>query len=128
VPLEFVFTRLDQTGWNNLQQGDLLTRTEELLGALRQAHAYHAEEKSYKYFMILTQSCDLVRRNGRRPNSRYISIAAARPVDIVIDRMIDKYKRRDLELPIAVCDRAHEVRAREMLERLLHNTEDDYFL
>lgn len=48
----------------SLCQGDLLIPTENLVKELRIRHPHFADQE-YRYFMILTQSCDLVRRDGK---------------------------------------------------------------
>ena len=69
-----------------LMQGDVLRRTSELVAILQQFHPHYASHPDYKCFMVLTQSCDLVRRNGDPPSSPYITLAAVRPVEEVLWR------------------------------------------
>jgi hypothetical protein len=126
MAFEFLFAPPEVTDWSQLRQGDLLKRNEDLQQALRQAHAYYAEAEDYTHFMVLTQSCDLVRR-GKKPKARYISIAAARPLSVLVDRFIEKHKLEGIDLPIPVCSKNREKLVRESLERLLHNTESGYF-
>jgi hypothetical protein len=75
-----------------LCQGDLLARTGELLGVLEEYHRYYATHESYEYFMVLTQSCDLVRRGKKPPNAPYITIAAVRPVAEALYREAQNYQ------------------------------------
>ncbi len=46
---------------SDLQQGDILSRTDELLTVLKNVHSYFCDER-YLAFIVVTQSCDLVRR------------------------------------------------------------------
>ncbi len=69
-----------------LCQGDVLERTPKLVELLNQYHAYYAKQESYEYFLVLTQSCDLVRRDGKPPKAHYITIAAVRPVEEALQR------------------------------------------
>jgi hypothetical protein len=127
MALEFIFRDPAETNWDSLQQGDILIRNEELQNVLVEAHQYYASATDYKYFMVLTQSCDLVRRHdSAKPKSPYITLAAVRPLKTLILRAIDKY---DLKLgtTIKICDKKHEGRLITLLERLLHNTEPSYF-
>lgn len=124
--MEFVFAPAEQADKRNLLQGDLLVRNDGLRTVLAEAHGYYATAEDYRYFLVLTQSCDLVRRGGRRPKSRYITLAAARPLSLVVDRLLAKTKF-DFDFPIMLCQKDHETRARQLLERLLHNTEDGLF-
>lgn len=128
MAFEFLFADHDETKWEMLQQGDVLKRTPELAGSLREAHSYYADAPDYSHFMVLTQSCDLVLRDGKaRPNARYITIAAIRPLSVLTDRLLDRYKFSGSDLPLSVCDKEKEPLARNQLERLIHNTEDSYF-
>ena len=110
-----------------LYQGDLLVKNEALRGAIANAHHYYAEQQDYTHFIVLTQSCDLVRRDGKPPKSRYITLAAGRPLQIVVDRFLEKHRVSDIEFPFMVCHKEKEILAQQLLERLLHNTEDSYF-
>lgn len=126
MSLDFIFETQANTDTDNLHQGDILCRSEGLISVLKQAHKYYAEADDYSHFMVLTQSCDLVRRNGT-PKARYITLAAIRPLDIVVERLVNKYSFDGFEFPIPVCNKANEVYVRQTIERLLHNTEDGFF-
>lgn len=112
---------------DQLFQGDILERTEELQEAIREAHAYYANADDYSHFVVITQSCDLVRRGGRAPKARYLTIAAARPLDLVVSRFLRRHEFNGHGLPVAICQREREIFAKQLLERLLHNTEEGYF-
>lgn len=75
----------------DLRQGDLLAKTKEIEQVITTVHPYYLRD-DYTYFIVLTQSCDLVRRKGKTPNSRYITIAAVRPLDLVIRREVERYQ------------------------------------
>ena len=62
---------------DDLRQGDLLEKTEALEELLEEVHPYYLKD-TYTHFLIITQSCDLVRRNGNPPKSRYVTIAGVR--------------------------------------------------
>lgn len=126
MALEFIFAKHEHTKWDALHQGDVLRKTRELAAALSQAHAYYAEATDYTHFMVLTQSCDLVSRGTQPPKSRYITLAAGRPLGVYIKRLLEKNKH-SLEFPIPIFKKRIERSARQSLERLLHNTEDGYF-
>jgi len=112
---------------NALHQGDILQKTALLKRVMREAHPYYADAEDYHFFMVLTQSCDLVRRGGKRPRARYITVAAVRPFSIVFERLISKHRKNVDGFPIDICDRAQELRVKQTLERFLHNTEADTF-
>lgn len=56
-PAHYVYVDPDPT---TLNQGDIFDRTPELLGIIAETHPQHAANAQFKYFMMLTQSCDLV--------------------------------------------------------------------
>jgi hypothetical protein len=123
--MDFIFAPPEQTEKDCLVQGDLLVRNAGLQSVLAQAHGYYATAPDYNYFLVLTQSCDLVRR-PTKPKARYITLAAVRPLSLVIERFLEKI-RHDYQFPIMLCQKDHEIRARQLLERLLHNVEDGFF-
>lgn len=72
-----------------LKQGDILAKTDELQELLGAVHPHYTHE-DYTHFQVLTQSCDLVRRNGSsKCSSRYISLAAVRPMGTVLNRYME---------------------------------------
>jgi hypothetical protein len=92
--------------------------------AIGKAHQYYAEGEGYDYFLVLTPSCDLVMRDGKS-KSRYISLAAVRPLSVLVERELEKYKR-SLKVPGLFCNLDRKDRAVQFVERLLHNTEEGY--
>ncbi len=126
MPLEFIFAEQDKFDPKNLQQGDVLKRNDELAGVLSQAHHYYATAPDYTHFMVLTQSCDLVLRRGKA-KSRYVTLAAIRPLGLVVDELISKYSYDGFSFPIPICDKKQEAFVKQVLERLLHNTMDGLF-
>lgn len=77
--------------------------------------------------MVLTQSCDLVTRVGTLPSSRYITIAAVRPLSLALERELDK---RGTTIEING-DSYRNVKAQgaaeQFLEKLFNNNNTDYF-
>jgi hypothetical protein len=124
--MEFIFRPTEKTDWRSLHQGDVLQKTPKLREAIAQAHPYYADASDYTHFLVLTQSCDLVLRGGK-PGSRYITLAAVRPLSIVVSRLVEKYKFPDFQFPFQVCQKDKEIFVTQALERLLHNTEEEFF-
>lgn len=122
--IDFLFTATANIDRHNLQQGDLLVATPALKEVIGQAHTYYAT--SYRYFMVLTQSCDLVIR-GKKPKASYITLAAVRPLSDVVERKIKQRSFENSSYPIPVFPSDQENWVKEFLERLLHNTEDGFF-
>lgn len=126
MALEFVFAPPNQTQWGVLNQGDVLEKTNELKDALSQAHPYYAEATEYTHFMVLTQSCDLVPRGSAPCRSRYVTLAAVRPLSVYVQRLIERNRFKS-DLPVPIYLKSSEKFVRQALERLLHNTEDGFF-
>ncbi len=76
--------------------------------------------------MVLTQSCDLVRRKRGECRARYITISAVRPLQIVLDRRIQSLQG-ELERAAQVCRTSAQAEIRHLLERLYNNNDDEYF-
>lgn len=120
------FTYSDQPDMKSLRQGDVLKRTPGLLDILREVHPHYADEK-YTHFQVLTQSCDLVRRDGASCKSRYISLAAVRSVDVVIQRAIEKYERKIVFQDKLYCSEQHKSQLKDVINKLLNNNDTNHF-
>ncbi len=107
-----------------LRQGDIIERTKELSEAIGEAHSYYADAKGYDFFLVLTPSCDLALRGGNC-NARYITLAAVRPLDILVERQLKKYNM-STSFPGEFLDRSKRMQAEQFVSRIIHNTEDGY--
>jgi len=121
------FTYSESLTEDTLCQGDLLEKTDNLKSVLQSYHSYYALEK-YTHFIVLTQSCDLTRRQPGDPcKSRYISLAAVRNLNDVLTReMYGKYKATTIG-DSTCCSESNKTKAKEFLKRLLNNNHPDYF-
>lgn len=124
---KFLFKDDNEIDRNNLHQGDLLKNTDPLSSAIKEAHGYYATATDYSHFMVLSQSCDLVLRNGVTPKTKYITLAAVRPVEAAIEQEIEKTKFKDVDFPIPLSDVGKRQELTFKLERFVNNTVDDYF-
>jgi hypothetical protein len=124
----FTYSKLNR---DSLCQGDVLRRTPAIDEILRKVHPHYHQKADYRYLMVLTQSCDLVRRYGKgsdaRCGARYISIAAVRPMEVVLSREIARLQRNPIESKHRLCDAAHRDKVKQFVERLLNNNEEEYF-
>src|SRR5687768_7271034 len=68
-----------------LEQGDILSPTNELLSLFSLVHP-HFNDNKYTAYVITTQSCDLVRR-GDAPKASYISLGVVRPLTQVVNKL-----------------------------------------
>jgi len=81
--LHFTYCRPDKS---TLKQGDLVARNSDVDEMLREVHPhYFRKAGDYRYLLVLTQTCDLVRREGECA-TRYISLAAVRPFELALRR------------------------------------------
>jgi hypothetical protein len=110
-----------------LQQGDVLKRTPELENVLKEVHPHYFHHQDYKYLIVLTQTCDLVRRGGRMCKSPYITLAAVRSLKTLLNRELSKHQRNDREERLRYCSDKARTFMRQFIERLLNNNEPGYF-
>ncbi len=109
-----------------LKQGDILNKTDEIKKLLKEVHPHYLKP-DYKYLIVLTQSCDLVERDKGKCKARYTTLAAVRPLDLLIEREIFKYKFSSFEKKANICDVKWKKILHEFLERLFNNNEIEYF-
>jgi hypothetical protein len=123
MPTHYVYDDPDKT---QLAQGDVLQRTDALVALLGQYHPHYAEHPDYKFFAILTQSCDLVRRDGKPPKSPYITIAAARTLEETLLREAAK-GQSDWQRQAKVIGLRERNNLLMFLQRVIDNNEPGYF-
>lgn len=111
---------------DHLFQGDILQRTPYLEQLLKEIHP-HYTKSDYKYYIVLSQSCDLVYRDAKECKTKYITLAAVRPLSTVIDREIQKYQTSPAEIKGKCVDKKMEDRLKGFLRSLLNNNNSDYF-
>lgn len=125
--LHFCYARSGEYLATELAQGDILKRTHDLDKVLAAVHPHFYMHGKNLYFMVLTQSCDLVVRDGDTGKAPYINIAPVRPLDEVISREIENLRLQKIrgELPLLT----HRARARlsEFVRRLINNNVPQYF-
>ena len=109
-----------------LNQGDVLRRTPEVEQILAEVHP-HYKRADYPFFIVLTQSCDLIRRGGRPCASRYVTVAAVRPLRLVLEREIRRFQYDPIEAKLGICSRAQHPKMLQLAERLRNNNQDEYF-
>ena len=108
-----------------LNQGDVLQKTPSLIAHLQKYHTYYANHTDYKYFMVVTQTCDLVMRDGVC-TSPYITVAAVRSLEEVLRREAAK-NQSDWQRAAGVIGRKTEEKLVLFLSSLLDNNQDAYF-
>ena len=119
------FTYLD-TVEGDLAQGDILRRTPELDKVLGEVHPHYADRKN-EFFQILTQSCDLVLRNGKTCTSRYVTVAPVRPARLALERYLAGYDSGILVGGHPLLNDRQRNNLTSFAQRLLNNNEAKYF-
>lgn len=111
-----------------LQQGDILKKDEKIAEIFEEVHPYFHRKSDYTHFIVLTQTCDLVPRKERKDKfkAKYISLAAVRPLYVVVDRKIAEFQN-DLARAAKVCSEKHKEKIKNYLISLLNNNVDGYF-
>lgn len=110
---------------SDLYQGDILEPLESIRSILESVHPHFLEAK-YTHFLILTQTCDLVRRGNTQCKSRYINLAVVRPLKDVLWNFLDKTCRK-----VQIADEALEGfyilesknKAHELIRRIINQNE-----
>jgi hypothetical protein len=110
----------------DLKQGDVLRRTPQVDLLLANVHPHYTSSE-YMFFIVLSQSCDLVRRDGMQCKTRYISIAAARSLSVVFKRFVEKLFTDPLEKQLRFCSENRKSKLKEFAGRLANNNESPYF-
>lgn len=109
----------------SLRQGDIIKKDDNVISALRTIHPHYLKE-DYTHFIILTQSCDLALRSGRC-SSRYISLAAIRPLSIALEREISKYQLDSFSKLANICADENRGYLNDFLRKLFNNNCPEYF-
>jgi len=110
-----------------LCQGDIIEITDDLREVLKSYHSYF-EKEQYTHFIVLTQSCDLVRRDGKQCKSPYITLAAVRTFQDYLRKTIgNEYYVQSVNDILFLESGKNEKKCFEAIERLYNNTESDYF-
>ena len=120
------FTYKADADMKSLCQGDVLNITEELAEVLRNVHPYFLNGQ-YRYFMVLSQSCDLVRRDGKNCKTPYITMAAIRSYDSFVEKTLVKEKFAENVSGLLLMDEKKKEKAYQLIERIYNNTEPEYF-
>lgn len=123
--MHFTYDEIDR---DDLMQGDVLDRTPAVDALLQQVHPHFHDHPKNLFFMVLTQSCDLVpRAPGGRCKAPYISIAPVRTLDLVVERHLAQANAAAVRSQLPVVSDKVKSKASEFLARLLNNNEPGYF-
>ena len=84
----FTYEAVEDTE-RDLRQGDIIQPNPEVRNIINEVHPHFADEK-YIAFLVLTQTCDLVRRDPNPCKSRYINLAVVRLLKDVIHPLLER--------------------------------------
>jgi hypothetical protein len=108
-----------------LQQGDILSPSDELRAVLKEVHPHFLDMK-YRAFLVLTQTCDLIRRDRISCKSRYINLAVVRSLEDILpsllEQMCGSVTVGDVLVPCLFYEDT-KGKAVQLLERILNQNE-----
>jgi len=125
--LHFTYEEEDKRDPAELRQGDILRRTPELEKLLKEYYSYFGNNDENQFFLVITQSCDLVPRDGGACKAKYIELAAVRPLRVAVKRELDHLAESGFDLRFTVAGMKRKGRFEQFLERLFNNNEHEYF-
>jgi hypothetical protein len=112
----------------DLAQGDILSPTEELRALFRQSHPYFCNAQ-YLAFIVTTQTCDLVRRNGRTCKAHYVNLAAIHNLRAVLYDFLDRVCKQVCGMDSKrVYSSDSKGKAHDLLERIFNQNEQVFGL
>jgi hypothetical protein len=120
-------TYVSEPSRTELMQGDVLRRTPALDELLKTVHPHFYEHAKNRYFLVLTQSCDLVIRQGGQCKAPYISLAPVRSLDLVLDRQLAQSSKVPVKAELPVVTAKNKQKLSDFLRRLFNNNEASYF-
>lgn len=124
--MHFTYKSPEEMDVKSLCQGDVLMVTDGIKKILEEVHPYFLNE-NYRYFIVLTQSCDLVRRDKKSCKSQYITLAAVHSFQDFLYREIGKHGSCVSINDFKFINSQQKTRHLQMVERIYNNTEPDYF-
>jgi len=108
-----------EVGEDDLLQGDILERTDALIDVLQEYHPYFCREE-YTGFLVLTQSCDLVRDNRGECKAPYINIAVIRELEPLLPELLSPICGAAVD-NVYVEERRYE--ARDVLRKVINQND-----
>lgn len=104
---------------DDLQQGDIIRRDPALLTVLSQVLSHFCDQR-YTTFLVLTQSCDLVRRNEEACKAEHINLCVVRELGPFLPTLLEPCCGTGIT---GVFDYDRRWYAEQLLKRLLNQNE-----
>ena len=123
-PTHFTYEDIGNAS-DDLHQGDIIQPSPALRAILADVHPHFTNDK-YMAFLVLTHTCDLVRREGQPCNSRYVNLATVRPLETVLRALLEKAcdpVRIGHSLIEGVYVEESRLRAEQLLHRVFNQNE-----
>jgi hypothetical protein len=119
------FTYCESKG--DIKQGDVIGKGPEIEEALRSHFAFF-NKPEFRHFIVLTQSCDLVRysKSNKICKAPYITLSPAMDLEKVLEEEIS-YWRNDLAIAAGVCKESDRQKAIDLTKRIMNNNNPEYF-
>jgi len=102
-----------------LMQGDVLWPKPELKRLFKDVHPYFCDPK-YIAFIVTTQSCDLIQREGKPCKADYINLAVIRDLESCLSQFFDNVCQKVAD---GVYFEHSKTAALQLLERILNQNE-----
>ncbi len=122
-PTWFTYKPFDRG--DDLSQGDILQPTKSVRKIFEDVHPHFLDAK-YTAFLVLTQTCDLVRRKKRKCAARYINLAVVRPLQEILLNLLDRECTK-IEITGKTVEGGYikesKSKANDLLERILNQNE-----
>lgn len=122
--MHFTYASPDKS---QLKQGDIISKRSAIHALLEEYYPYWAEDQNYTHLMVISQTCDLVRRNGNPCKTHWINVAAVKPLGVVLNSQIKGYQDTDFMKAAGVYPLNERGAFRRFLQRLHNNNEVEYF-
>ncbi len=87
MPSHWTYGEYNDT--DDLLQGDIISRSRELVRVLSEVFPYFCDER-YIAFLVTTQSCDLVQRPGKHCKAKYITLAVVRELRPLLAELLEE--------------------------------------
>jgi hypothetical protein len=116
MPTHWTYASFKET--DDLEQGDILKPSTKLKEVLTDVHHHFVHDK-YVGFLVATQSCDLVQRDGVA-KAPYINLAVIRPLGNVVHKFISQ-----VSTPVkpGVFPTSEKRRVKDLLTRIFNQNE-----
>lgn len=119
------FTYEEEMNTDNLSQGDIILASDEIIEIINK-YTKNEEYLSSKYYIILTQSCDLVKSEHRVPKTCFLTIAPMYNLDYFTSYVCKKNLPEKL-VEYKIFDEKTKRCLRDALDKLYENNYKECF-